>query len=121
MNNQVLYTYIFLQTQPALYLTLGRCRNAHDASRSFWYAADCVPVFLVLPEGLKDTPSLSVKREVLSRPFVCVFDVCTKFLKVQVLRLLWQVSPLVRQCKIVLKVEHEVRTSVYLPSFTEEQ
>lgn len=50
--------------------------------------------------------------------FVRVFDVCTKFLKFQVLRLLGGVSPLVEQSKLILKAESAFRKSVYLPAFT---
>lgn len=48
--------------------------------------------------------------------FVRVFDVCTKFLKLQVLRLPGGASPLVEQSKIVLRAESAFRKSVYLPA-----
>lgn len=50
--------------------------------------------------------------------YVCVLDVCTKFLKFQVLRLFWWwlFSPVVKWCEIVLMVENEIRKLAYLPS-----
>lgn len=118
--------FIFLQTQPALsILKLGRSRDITDASWRFW----CTPWMYSSSSGFarrawgwpwvlgwcRSFRYYMFKNGFL---FVCVCDVCTKFLKLQVLRLLRGANSPVKQCEIVLKVENAVRKSAYLPVLT---